>query len=64
MQSTLLNNSNATCMLVEAIAKNSQNVVWNISSHFSPYSFDAITLDLLQANKSFHHEKLIIAKPD
>jgi hypothetical protein len=31
MQNTLLNNSNATCMLVEAIAKNSQNVVWNVS---------------------------------
>ncbi len=31
MQNTLLNNSNATCMLVEAIAKNSQNIVWNIS---------------------------------
>ena len=31
MQNTLLNNSDAICMLVEVIAKNSQNIVWNIS---------------------------------
>ena len=31
MQNTLLNNPNATCMLVEVIARKSQNIVWNIS---------------------------------
>jgi hypothetical protein len=31
MQNTLLNDNNATCMLVEVIAKNSQNIVWNIT---------------------------------
>ena len=31
MQNTLLNNPEATCMLVEVIAKKSQNIVWNIS---------------------------------
>jgi hypothetical protein len=31
MQNTLLNNPNATCMLVEVIAKNSQNIVWKTS---------------------------------
>ena len=30
MQNTLLNNSDATCMLVEVIARNSQNIIWNI----------------------------------
>ena len=31
MQNTLLNNPEATCMIVEVIAKKSQNIVWNIS---------------------------------
>ena len=31
MQNTLLNNPKAICMLVEVIAKKSQNIVWNIS---------------------------------
>ncbi len=31
MQSTVLSNPNATCMLVEVIAKKSQNTLWSIS---------------------------------
>ncbi|CAN1213178.1 Eco47II family restriction endonuclease [Tumidithrix helvetica PCC 7403] len=31
MQSTLLSNSDATCLLVEVISKKSQNVVWKMS---------------------------------
>ncbi|MCK5720716.1 MAG: Eco47II family restriction endonuclease [Thiomargarita sp.] len=31
MQNTILKNPDATCMLVEVIARNSQNIVWNIS---------------------------------
>ena len=31
MQNTLLNNPEATCLLVEVVAKKSQNIVWNIS---------------------------------
>jgi len=31
MQNTLLNNPDAICMLVEVIARNSQNIIWNIS---------------------------------
>jgi len=31
MQHTLLTMPNATCMLVEVIARNSQNTIWNIS---------------------------------
>lgn len=31
MQNTVLNNPDATCMLVEVIAKNSQNIAWNVS---------------------------------
>ena len=31
MQNTLLNNPDATCMLVEVIAKNSQNIAWKTS---------------------------------
>jgi len=31
MQNTLLNNPEATCMLVEVVAKKSQNIVWNIN---------------------------------
>lgn len=38
MQNTLLNNPNATCMLVEVIARNSQNIVWNISLDGNPVS--------------------------
>lgn len=42
MQNTLLNNSNATCMLVEIIAKNSQNIVWNISLDGNPVANEKI----------------------
>lgn len=38
MQNTLLNVSDATCMLVEVIARNSQNIVWNVSLDGSPFS--------------------------
>lgn len=38
MQNTLLNNPLATCMLVEVIAKSSQNIVWSISLDGSPVS--------------------------
>ena len=31
MQNTLLSDSDATCMLVEVIARNSQNITWNVS---------------------------------
>jgi hypothetical protein len=31
MQNTILKKPNATCMLVEVIAKDSQNIIWNIS---------------------------------
>ena len=31
MQNTILQKPNATCMLVEVIAKNSQNIIWNVS---------------------------------
>lgn len=31
MQNTLLKNPSSTCFLVEVIAKNSQNIVWNVS---------------------------------
>lgn len=31
MQNTLLNNPKAICMLVEVIAKKSQNIIWNIT---------------------------------
>ncbi len=31
MQGTILRNPNARCMLVEVIAKNSQNIIWNVS---------------------------------
>lgn len=31
MQNTLLHNPEAICMLVEVIARNSQNIVWNVS---------------------------------
>ena len=42
MQNTLLNNPDATCMLVEVIARNSQNIVWNISLDGSPVSNENI----------------------
>ncbi|OIR25492.1 Eco47II family restriction endonuclease [Bathymodiolus thermophilus thioautotrophic gill symbiont] len=38
MQNTLLNNPNATCMLVEVITRNSQDIVWNISLDGIPVS--------------------------
>lgn len=38
MQNTLLNNPAATCMLVEVIARNSQNIAWNVSLDGSPVS--------------------------
>jgi len=31
MQNTILSFPDATCMLVEVIARNSQNIVWNVS---------------------------------
>lgn len=42
MQNTLLNTFDATCMLVEVIARNSQNVVWNISLDKTPVSNEKI----------------------
>ncbi|GAW86648.1 type II restriction enzyme [Bathymodiolus platifrons methanotrophic gill symbiont] len=42
MQSTLLSNSDANCMLVEVISKNSQNIVWNVSLDSVPVSNDKI----------------------
>jgi len=42
MQHTLLNDPDATCMLVEVIARNSQNIVWNISLDGSPVSNERI----------------------
>ncbi|MCF6344148.1 MAG: Eco47II family restriction endonuclease [Devosiaceae bacterium] len=42
MQNTILRNSNATCMLVEVIAKKSQNITWNISLDSEPFSNDNI----------------------
>ncbi len=42
MQNTILRNSNATCMLVEVIAKKSQNITWNISLDGEPISNDNI----------------------
>lgn len=38
MQNTLLNKPDATCMLVEVIARNSQNIVWNVSLDGNPVS--------------------------
>ena len=38
MQNTLLDNPNAICFLVEVIAKNSQNKIWNISLDGTPVS--------------------------
>ncbi len=42
MQNTLLNNHDATCMLVEVIARNSQNIVWNVSLDGRPVSNEKI----------------------
>ncbi|MDQ6990748.1 MAG: Eco47II family restriction endonuclease [Mariprofundaceae bacterium] len=42
MQHTLLNIPNSTCMLVEIIARNSQNIVWNISLDGEPVSNENI----------------------
>ncbi len=42
MQNTLLNTSNATCMLVEVIARNSQNIAWNVSLDGTPVSNEKI----------------------
>jgi len=38
MQSTLLSNSKATCLLVEVIARRSQNVMWKMSLDGQPVS--------------------------
>lgn len=38
MQNTILEDDNATCMLVEVIARNSQNITWNISLDGNPLS--------------------------
>ncbi|MDB3870142.1 Eco47II family restriction endonuclease [Candidatus Thioglobus sp.] len=42
MQNTLLNNPDANCMLVEVIARNSQNIAWNISLDGNPVSNEKI----------------------
>lgn len=42
MQNTLLSTPDATCMLVEVIARNSQNAVWNVSLDGSPVSNENI----------------------
>lgn len=42
MQNTLLNIPDATCMLIEVIARNSQNVIWNVSLDGSPVSNENI----------------------
>lgn len=42
MQNTILNTPSATCMLVEVIARNNQNIVWNISLDGSPVSNNKI----------------------
>jgi len=42
MQHKLLQNTDATCMLVEVIAKNSQNIVWKMSIDGKPVSDDRI----------------------
>lgn len=48
MQNTLLSIPYATCMLVEIIARNSQNVVWNISldgNHVSNEKIRRVSID-------------------
>jgi hypothetical protein len=42
MQNTLLKDPDATCMLVEVIARNSQNIIWNVSLDGSPVSNEKI----------------------
>ncbi len=42
MQNTLLSILNATCMLVEVIARNSQNIVWKVSLDGNPVSNENI----------------------
>jgi hypothetical protein len=42
MQSTLLSNPEATCMLVEVIAKRSQNIMWRVSIDGQPVSNERI----------------------
>ncbi len=42
MQNKLLNDSEATCMLVEVIAKDSQNIKWAVSLQGNPMSNDRI----------------------
>ncbi len=42
MQNTLLKNPKAKCMLVEVIAKNSQNIIWNVSLDNNPVSNENI----------------------
>ncbi len=42
MQATLLKDPAATCMLVEVIARNSQNISWNISLDGNPVSNNKI----------------------
>jgi DNA (cytosine-5)-methyltransferase 1 len=42
MQDKLLNDSEATCMLVEVIAKDSQNIKWAVSLKSNPMSNDRI----------------------
>ena len=48
MQNTILRNDKATCMLVEVIAKNSQNITWGISldgEHFSNERIRRVSID-------------------
>ena len=42
MLNTILKNPNSTCMLVEVIARNSQNIVWNVSLDGDPVSNEKI----------------------
>jgi len=42
MQSMILRGSNIRCMLVEVIAKKSQNIPWKISLNSEPYVHDSI----------------------
>lgn len=48
MQNTLLNNPKATCMLVEVIARNSQNITWDVSldgNHVSNEKIRRVSID-------------------
>ncbi|MDX8394137.1 MAG: Eco47II family restriction endonuclease [Mariprofundales bacterium] len=42
MQNTLLNTPDAICMLVEVIARNSQNIIWHVSLDGNPVSNERI----------------------